>query len=237
MKEREKRHDTRSEASQDLMKLFDRRGNVKEREISVYYKKGADDLGKTLLKFLSPPDIRNVGLLTWEQPETQDDDQWLYLPADRRVKRITGGSKKNQFMGTDLAYEDLRPEKLSAHEYRVLKEEAFAGHPCWVVEAVPSSPKEKKDSGYGKRLMWIRKDIYFTVHAEFYNHGGRLFKTATFEALVNLKGQIWRSNRSAFKRVFTKTRTITENVSRKINVELAGSLFTQQSLKRPPITY
>ncbi len=146
------------------------------------------------MKYLKPKNIRDVGLLTWEQEEGKDDDQWLYLPASRQVKRITGGSKKEPFMGSDLAYEDFRPENLDAHEYKLLKEENIDGQDCWVVEAIPSTAKEKKDSGYSKRIFWIRKDIYFSVKTEFYNRRNHLAKNGYYKELENIRGEIWRMN-------------------------------------------
>jgi hypothetical protein len=234
MKERQNRHDIESETSRSEMTLFDRKGRTKVRELAAYHKKDAQGLGKTLLKFLSPPDIRNVGLLTWEQGSDREDDQWLYLPASRRVKRITGGSKKNPFMGTDLAYEDLRAEKLDAHSYSVVREEPIDGIDCWVIEAVPATEKERRDSGYGKRLLWVRKDIYFIVRSAYYNRKGKHVKTAVFGDLVKLEGELWRSNTATFERHLTKTKTVTRNISRKVAVDLADTLFTQQALKRNP---
>jgi hypothetical protein len=234
MKERQRRHDAKSETNKSLMKLFDRKGRVKERMISVMSKKGEDGLSKTLLQFLSPADIRNVGLLTWEQGENEEDNQWLYLPASRRVKRIAGGNKKSQFMGTDLAYEDLRPENLNTHTYEVIGEETVDGNSCWVVEAIPSTPKEKKDTGYGKRHFWVRKDIYFIIRAEFYAHSGKRIKIATFDELQHVRDQMWRANWSSFERILFKTKTITTTLSRELDAELPESLFTQQGLTRPP---
>jgi len=234
MKERQRRHDAKSEMNKSLMKLFDRKGRVKERMISVMSKEGKDGLSKTLLKFLSPADIRNVGLLTWEQKETEDADQWLYLPASRRVKRIAGGNKKSQFMGTDLAYEDLRPENLNTHSYKVIEEKTVDGHLCWVVEAIPSTPKEKKDTGYGKRHFWVRKDIYIIIRAEFYTHSGKRIKIATFDELEQVRDQMWRANQSTFERVLFKTKTVITTLSRVLDAELPENMFSQHSLKRPP---
>ena len=235
MQERDRRHESRSESTQIRMTLLDRKGRARERRAVVFYKEDAHALGKTLFKFLSPADIRNVGLLTWERDGAEEDDQWLYLPASRRVKRIAGSSKKHQFMGTDLAYEDVRPENLSAHRYERVREEPLAGEPCWVVEAVPSTPKERRDTGYGRRLLWVRQDIYFVVRVEFCNHANALIKIATFDKLKNVKGDAWRSDRSTFERVRRRTKTVTEVTSRELDARLADSLFTQQALQRPPI--
>lgn len=235
MQEREKRHEVKeSEYNESLMQIINKKMQVKERGLVIYYQKSKTGLGKTLMKFIKPGNIRNVGLLTWEQGKAKEDDQWLYLPAGKRVKRITGGSKKNLFMGTDLSYEDLRPEKLSAHKYTLVKEEESGGHNCWVIEATPSTKKEKRNSGYGKRLLWVRKDIFFITHAEYYNHGNRLIKTADFQDLVKMKSQAWRSNKSIFNRVLTKSKTVSTVVSCELGLNFPDNIFSQHNLKKPP---
>lgn len=92
--------------------------------------------------------------------EDGNDDQWLYLPATRNAKRIAAAGKKNRFMGTDFAYEDLRPENLAAHSYRLAGSEALDGSDCWVIESVPANEQQASDTGYGKRRLWVRKDNY-----------------------------------------------------------------------------
>ena len=160
------------------MTLIDPTGKEKERELQILSSSDEAGLSKVLIKFLAPPDIRNTGLLTWEQPGDKEDDQWLYLPATRTPKRIASSGKKGSFMNTDLAYEDLRPEDLDAHTYNVLREEDLGGQKCWVIEALPSTDKEKLESGYGKRVFWVRKDLYLTVQTEFYNKSDKLLQTA-----------------------------------------------------------
>jgi hypothetical protein len=234
MREYQRRHEARSEKSQLLMQIYDRQGRVKERELSILFKQGEDGRDKALLKFLAPADIRNVGLLTWEGGEGVEDDQWLYLPADQSVRRIAGGNKKSDFMGTDLTFEDLRSEDLDSHTYEVVGEEETGGQLCWVMEALPSTPKEKRETGYGMRRLWIRKDIYFIIRVEFFNHSNKLIKTATFDELQQVHDQRWRSDRSTFERILTRTKTVMTTHSRELDIDLPDSLFTQQGLKRPP---
>ena len=148
-------HDAPHEFVRLEMTLVDRRGRERTRELRVWNRQ--DDAGRTrtLLKFASPPDIRNTGVLTWEQQPPQADDQWLFLPAGNALKRIAGGGKKNQFMGTDLAFVDLRPENLDLHQYRLESEEACGEGRCWVIEALPRDDREKRDSGYSRRRLWV----------------------------------------------------------------------------------
>ena len=234
MEEQKKRHESSSEETRSTMKLIDRRGREKEREMVTYTLKEDSGLAKSVLKFLGPADIRNTGLLTWEQPTDKEDDQWLYLPATKQVKRVTGSSKKNPFMGSDLAFEDLRPENLGAHTYEVTGEEDIDGQTCWVMDVLPSTDKEKSDSGYSKRIFWVRQDNYLTVKTEFYNRSDRLDKVGTFTGLEQVEGDMWRAKELRVERMSSKTQTVWSFTERQVNHDIDTNLFTQQGLRRPP---
>lgn len=232
MKQQKERHQVDREETNVRMQIVNRSGKVKERKLSIYSFSMPDGLSKGLIKFTGPADIRNVGLLTWEQPKDKDDDQWLYIPAARRVKRIASGGKKNAFMGTDLAFEDLRPENLEAHNYKLLKDENVDGHDCYSIEAIPSTGKEKKESGYGKRVFWIRKDILVTIKTEFYDKKERLIKVGTSKGIVPLSGDIYRINHSETETVRRKTKTVMFTESRDLEPDFDESFFSQQNLSR-----
>ena len=233
MKEQERRHQAKSEETRSKLTLVDPNGRQKERELVAISKRGDDGLSKIILKFLAPADIRNTGLLTWEQAGDKDDDQWLYLPATKTPKRIASSSKKGSFMGTDLAFEDLRPENLESHTYTVLREEDLSGQRCWVIEAVPSTDKERLESGYSKRIFWIRKDLHLTVQTEFYNRSDKLIKRAAFSDFANVGGEVWRAKTARVETLDRKTATVLTTVEQKVNQEVDENLFTEQGLKRP----
>jgi hypothetical protein len=103
MKKQREMHRVRDEEERQALKLVNRAGSTKERKLVRYLLGGAGDLDKILVRFLAPRDVENTGLLTWEGKDG-NDDQWLYLPAVKRSKRIAASGKKNRFMGTDFAY-------------------------------------------------------------------------------------------------------------------------------------
>jgi hypothetical protein len=155
------------------------------------------------------------------------------LPATKTTKRIASSSKKGSFMNTDLAYEDLLPENLDSHTYTVLREEDLGGQRCWVIEAVPSTDREKVESGYAKRVFWIRKDLHLTVQTEFYNRSDKLFKRATFSDLADVGGGIWRAKTVRVETLDSKTATVSKTIELKVNEEVDEDLLTQQGLMRP----
>ena len=226
------RHEAQTEESRANMTLIDRRGREKTRGLYTIKMKDGER-NRVLLKFLAPGDIRNVGLLTWEQPGGKEDDQWLFLPASKRVKRISGGAKKNSFMGTDLAFEDLRPENLDSFQYEVLPEQIIDGQSCHVITAVPNTAKEKQGTGYSKRVLYIRKDILVTVKTEYFDRRDKMSKVSRSSKFENLKGDLWRGNHFEMENLMKKTKTILEHHSRKLDPELGKDEFSQAALRRP----
>jgi hypothetical protein len=192
---------------------------------------GRDGLDKVLIRFLAPRDVEDTGLLTWEAPGG-DDDQWLYLPASRRVKRIAASGKKTRFMGTDFSYEDLRPENLEANRYTAHGVEPIDGQDCHVVEAVPANEREAADSGYSRRRIWVRKDNHAVVKREYYDKRGRLEKVETMRKLVRVKDSVWRTDEFEMHDVQNGTRTVATVESRAVDRGLTADFFTEGELMR-----
>ncbi len=232
IEEQQNRHIIDHEFSQVNLTLVDRMGKEKHQKLVIYAVK-KEGKTKTLIQYHTPAKLHGVGLLTWEQGKDKEDDQWLYLSASRSTKRIAGGSKKNQFMGTDLAFEDMRPENLDAHEYTLVGEENIFNHKCWKIQAIPATEKEKKISGYGKRIMWVDQSNYFTLKVDFYDLHDRHIKTAVFENVRNLSGQVFRSYTARWQRIRQKTTTIVTYEKIDITTSHKDIIFTKNYMKRP----
>ena len=135
-------------------------------------------------------------------------------------------------MGTDFAFEDLRPEPVAANKYALLASEVVDGHDCHVIEAVPATERQAADSGYSKRKLWVRKDIFAIVKREFYDKKGRLEKVQTDRQLVNVKGSLWRANDVEMRDVQNESRTVLSAERRAVESGLKPSLFTETELTR-----
>jgi Outer membrane lipoprotein-sorting protein len=231
MKTQRKLHHLNDEHAMIAMRLVNKLGNEKLRTLSTYTLALADDRHKILLRFLTPPDIAGTGLLVWEKSEG-DDDQWLYLPATRKVRRIPPSSKKNRFMGTDFAYEDMLPEALALHTYTLVGSSMVEGHDTFVIEARPASPAQGRDSGYGLRTLWIRKDSDVTVKIEYRDKAGRLLKVLFPREYVNVLGTAWRPTEIEMHHVQDGSRTIMRVQRRTLNSGLKETFFTELELTR-----
>jgi len=213
------------------MQLIDSKGRVKARAIVRYTIKDENDLSKIMIRFHQPSDVSGTGLLTWEQKE-RDDDQWVYLPATKKSKRIVSGNRKGKFMGTDFTYGDLRPENLDKHKYNVVGSEAIDGKDCFVIDALAGTEKEKKESGYSKRKLWVRKDIYFVIKKEYYDTKDKLQKIETTTNLKNVSGTIWRANTISMENIKKKHKTVLQSEGRDINKGVSINLFTVRELEK-----
>ena len=149
-----------------------------------------EDVGdKSLVVFDSPADIYGTALLSHTKI-LDPDDQWLYLPALKRVKRISSKNKSGPFVGSEFAFEDFTALELNKYDYKYIGLEACGELTCDVVERTP----RYEFSGYTKQIAWIDQSIYQTRKVDFYDRKGDLLKTLIFEDYREYEGGIWRSH-------------------------------------------
>ena len=222
------RHEASSEYEVQTMTLIDKKGNQEAREVRRYTRKGDDGQFKYLIVFRSPPGVKGVALLTWQHADG-DDDQWLYLPAQgEQMKRIAKGSKKNYFMGTDFTYEDIITESHDKFSDTRLADEALEGTDCYVIEITPSDPELVKETGYQKRIVWVRKDLWLIVRTDYYDKQGKLVKRQTASDLVNVSGSLWRPDTSRMDNFSNGHATVIHVASRKLEEAAVPEAVFQQ---------
>jgi outer membrane lipoprotein-sorting protein len=178
--------------------------------------------------FKSPRDVAGTGYLSFSyDDDSKDDDIWLYLPAMKRVRRVTGSGKNDSFMGTDFTYEDMGSRSLNKDEFSLRGEEAVEGEACWTVEA---KPKDGKDP-YGRRVMWVRKDTYIIKAVDYYDRQDRLLKTLRVSGIEQIDG-IWTAKKMEMTNVQDKHSTVIAMSEIRFNMPLDDSLFAVTSLER-----
>ena len=172
------------------MILIDKKGNKRVRKLKTFgLEKGKDSL--SLMFFLSPADVRNTGFLTFDYDESgKDDDQWLFLPALRKTKRIAAGDKSGSFMGSDLNYSDMTSPDLNLYEYTLMKETEVKGQKVWQIKAVPKTKAEAEKSGYSKSVVFIRQDNYVMIRGVRWVHKKKRNKYLDVRKLEKIDG-IW----------------------------------------------
>ncbi len=158
--------DTGDKSVMDMeMQLIDKNNKVRTREIRTFgMDQGEDDW--SVMFFLSPADTKNTGFLTYDyDDDTKDDDQWLYLPALGKEKRIASSDKSSSFMGSDLTNADFTKRKTKNYDYELLGEEKVGEHPVWKIKSTPRTEKEIEETGVVESISWIRKDNYMSIQS------------------------------------------------------------------------
>ncbi len=171
------------------MILRNRHGQESRRKIGVRTLEQKDDGDKSLTIFDTPRDVKGTALLTFSH-KTGDDDQWLYLPALKRVKRISSRNKSGSFMGSEFSYEDIASQEVEKYTYTYIKDEPYKNHDCFVVE---SYPVDKKNSGYTRMVSWRDKTEYRLWKVDYFDRKGSHLKTLIFDDYQQYLGKFWRS--------------------------------------------
>ena len=179
----------RSITDMDMI-LIIKKGKNRVRKLKTFgLEKGKKSL--SLMFFLSPADVRNTGFLTFDYDESgKDDDQWLFLPALRKTKRIAAGDKSGSFMGSDLNYSDMTSPDLDLYDYTLMKETEVKGQKVWQIKAVPKTKAEAKKSGYSKSVVFIRQDNYVMIRGVRWVHKKKRNKYLDVRKLDKIDG-IW----------------------------------------------
>ncbi|KQC11908.1 MAG: hypothetical protein APR54_10415 [Candidatus Cloacimonas sp. SDB] len=209
------------------MILINSRGNERERLIQQY-QKDYGDVEKKIMFFIAPADVHNTAFMNWSYTEAgKDDDQWIYLPALKRIKRISSDSKSDYFMGSDFTYDDLGDRHPVQDEHTVLREEEFEGEMCYVVESIP----KENDYIYSKTISWVVQDSWLGKKKEFYDEDGDLLKILTVKQVEKIKDFDIITN-SEMHNVQSDHKTIMMLKDVKLDSGIDDSNFTERMMKR-----
>lgn len=222
-----KRDDGKDSYAIVRMLLIDKGGNKRMRTL-ISATKDFGKVSKSLMRFTSPEAIKDTGFLTWEN-ETGDDDQFLYLPALRRVRRIVSRQKDGQFVNTDYTYEDMQKRKVEKDHHKILGSEKFQEYDCWILE---STPKDPKSTQYGKVVQWVIKDIYLPVKTDYYDKRGRFNKVFSARDIKVVDGY-YTVMESELHDVQRDHRTLMKIDTIKYNTNIPDRIFTRRYLENP----
>ena len=209
------------------MVLRNRHGEESTRQMRTQTLEVEDDGDKSLVIFDEPRDVEGTALLSFTHKEGSDD-QWLYLPALRRVKRIASDNKAGPFMGSEFAYEDIASQELEKYTYSYVGEEAVDGVAMFVIERVPVDPK----SGYTKQIGWYDQEHYRPQKIDFYDRRGELLKTLTYHDYRQYIGEFWRADRMEMVNHRTGKSTTLFWDSYEFQVDIDERDFDQNALRR-----
>ena len=221
--------------TQDItLELISRNGKSRT-QVTKVYRKDYGDERKQAIFYTEPSNVAGTSFLVYDYHDAdRDDDQWLYLPAMRKTRRISGANRGDYFLGTDLTYDDIKlGPKISDEDYthRTVGMEDVDGHKCYVLESVPVDDKTAKELGYSKSKAWVDANLWIVRKGEFWDIGGNKLKTVAVQDIDMIDG-IWTPR--SFRVVNHKTDHKTNFYFEKMDYSspVSDEIFTENSLIR-----
>jgi len=210
-----------------IMTLKNKSGKTSTRNIRIKSLEVEGDGDKSLSIFDEPADVKGTAMLTFSHG-LEPDDQWLYLPALKKVKRISSRNKSGPFMGSTFAFEDLSSQEIEKYSYKLLGEETCGEWQCYVIERKP----EYKHSGYTRQVAWLDKEAYRMVKVDYYDRKKALLKTLVASDFNQYLGHYWRAGKMDMVNHLTGKSTLLEWSEYQFQTGLTDKDFRSQSLKR-----
>lgn len=220
------RNDGNDETSNLLLTLINKSGDKRIREI-VQFRKEYPGVEKKIIFFVSPADVRNTAFLNLNYEEVgKDDDQWIYLPSLKKIKRISSESKSDYFMGSDFTYDDISDRTPDQDTHKLLRTEELNGETCFVVESIP------KESGsmYSKTISWVMKDKWLYLKREFYDKDKKLLKIDSAEDYKQIDG-IWTTTHRVMNNIQKKHKSDIVYSDVKYDTGIDDYQFTEHALR------
>lgn len=220
--------------SDATMVLINDKGQTRERKSTTYsvlQPNGIDS--KLLVRFSTPADIQGTAFLQVEHIDG-DDDEWIFLPALGKSRRLVANNKKDSFVGSDFSYGDLSLPKVDLFEHRMLGAQTLNGQDCYMIESVPKSDSTRSDLGYSRKVTWLRQDNFLETKVEYYDLSNRLLKTqliSNHELAEPATGR-WIARHREMTNQQTGHRTVFNFDRIESGVPIADDLFTTRYLER-----
>jgi outer membrane lipoprotein-sorting protein len=209
------------------MELVNKRGDRSQRALRIQSLEVEGDGDKSLTVFDQPRDVKGTAFLSFSH-SVEPDQQWLFLPALKRVKRISSANKSGPFMGSEFAFEDLTSFEIEKYDFEYLRDEVVNAQDCFVIKYFP----KYEHSGYTYQEVWIDKTEYRVQQIVFYDRKSALLKTLTFLEYQQFVEKYWRAMMMTMENHQTGKRTVLTWRDFEFNVGLSDSDFNSNSLKR-----
>ena len=213
--------------ARQTMVLRNRQGQESERKLRIKVLEAEDDGNMSLFVFDEPRDVAGTAMLIHTH-EDADDDQWLYLPALTRVKRISSSNRSGSFMGSEFAFEDMRDQAVEKFTYRYLRDEPCAELTCTVTERFPVDTR----SGYLRQVVWRDVDELRIVKVEYYDRKDAHLKTLAAGNYEQFLGKFWQATQMEMVNHLTGKSTELTWTDFEYGTELNPGEFTQTGLRR-----
>jgi hypothetical protein len=207
--------------------LTDKRGSVRHLSFIAASRQHEPPLSKSLVRFSAPPDLAGAGFLQIQRRDG-DDDRFLFLPALKRARRISGNLRSNAFMGTDFSFADLDRRDLRDGEAKKLPGEKVGSSQCYVLDVIP----RRDDAAYSHLELWIRKDNFLILRQKMYDRSNVHVKTFEAREIRRVSGG-WFISKSLMTDHKNQHSTLLELQSIVVNADIPDEEFSVRALERP----
>ena len=214
--------------SEMRMILRNKHGKESVRQMRMKVLEVEGDGDKSLTVFDNPRDVKGTAFLNYTH-KVGDDDQWLYLPALKRVKRISSRNKSGSFVGSEFSYEDISSQEVEKYTYKWIRDENYEGQQCFVVDHYPV---DKKNSGYMRQVVWTDKKEYRPLKIEFFDKKNSHLKTLIFSGYKKYLERYWRADKLQMTNHQNGKSTTLEFSNYVFLTGLKPTDFNKNSLKR-----
>ena len=208
------------------MTLENSRGDQRVREIQQYIKDDGEET-KKIMFFTAPSDVRNTSFMSFSNDNEENESQWIYLPALKKVKRISQGNSSDYFMGSDFTYDDMGERLPSEDTHTIIGEETIDGVHCIKVKSIPLDP----DYMYSKTITWVSDTYWIGLKKDFYDSDGALLKTLTVTGYENIDGY-WMITNSKMENIQKDHKTLMKLDNFVLNSEMQNSDFSVRTMTK-----
>lgn len=226
--EADRRNNEFGDSSADLtMLIASSQEDYISREMRQMSLEVAGDGDKSIMVFDRPRDLKGTAILTFSH-KTEADEQWLYLPALKRVKRISSSDKSGPFMGSEFAFEDLSSQEVEKYQYKYLRDETIDGQSCYVIERIPTD----KYSGYSRQVSWVDQQEYRLQRVDYYDRKDTLLKTMVASDYQQYLDRYWRPGTMTMTNHQTGKSTTLKFANYQFRTGLQDSDFSPNAISR-----
>jgi len=207
--------------------LTDKRGSKRGLSFVAASKRYDPPLSKSIVKFSAPPDLAGAGFLQIQKKDGEDD-RYLFLPALKRSRRISGNLRSSAFMGTDFTFADLDRRDLRDGDATVQGSENIGTRPCYILNVVP----RREDTQYSRVELWVRKDNFLTLRMRMYDKANTHIKTFEAQEIRKVSGS-WFVSRSLMTDHKNQHTTLLILQDIVVNAQIPDEEFSVRALERP----
>lgn len=222
--ETQNRGRSKSQQYDGTLEVFNTKQKVSTKRWT-YQRLGSYGESKAILRFTAPPEVKGVALLVINHAD-RASDQWMWIPAEERDRRIALQDRSTRFFGTDFSFEDMEERDVAQFDYKLLGDEALDGVSCWKIE---SRPRQSKSSQYTSSTVWARKDNYVIVRVDNFKDG-KLIRRITYTDIQQI-ANIWTPRTIEVLDSTRNSRTVLKLDKVEYNVPMKDEAFTRDALR------